>query len=117
MQGGNWDSIKKNPISATDSFGYGLLCHECFAGSFASAEQATQAKAVPSDMQVAWRRLLNPSPKTRLSTANFLEQGRRIGGFFNSPLINLSEGVDQLGLMTESERDEFFGYVFPLTDE
>lgn len=107
----SWDVIKRNPLSAVDAFDYALLIYECFNGTFAPAEQATQARGVPSNMHQAFRRLLNSNPKARMSVANFLEQGRRIGGFFQTPLISLTEGIDKLGLMSEGERDAFFEYV------
>jgi SCY1-like protein 1 len=36
-----------------------------------------------------------------------LEQGRRSGGFFSTPLIKLTDGVDNLGMKSEEEREEF----------
>jgi len=58
-------------------------------------------------MQANYKRLCHASPKTRLSIAHFLEQGKRAGAFFDSPLIQLSEGIENLGLKSESEREEF----------
>ena len=57
-------------------------------------------------MQQAYKRLTNVNPKTRLSVAHFLEQGRRQSGFFQTPLIKLTERLERLGLMNESERDK-----------
>jgi len=50
---------------------------------------------------------VNSNPKARVSVGNFLEQGRRSGGFFNTPLIKLTDGVDNLGMKSEEEREEF----------
>ena len=55
-----------------------------------------------------YKRLLNPNPKARLSVAHFLDQGRRQGGFFQTPIITLTDGVERLGIMSEGERDDFF---------
>ena len=105
---GSWDAAKNNPVHAIDSFDYGLLVAECFNGTFIPAEQAAQASNIPQQMLQTYRRLFHASPKARLSTGNFLDQGRRSGGFFQTALINLTEGVDRLGLMSDGERDEFF---------
>ena len=70
-------------------------------------DQAGQTKNVPPSMHSSYRRLVNSSPKARLSVGHFLEQGRRNGGFFETPLIKLTEGVDSLGMKSEEERDEF----------
>lgn len=102
-----WDSIKKHPIYATDSYNYGTLIFEVFNGDFMGSEQVGQTKNIPPTMQSSYRRLINSNPKSRLSVGHFLEQGRRNGGFFETPLIKLTEGVDNLGMKTETEREEF----------
>ena len=64
-------------------------------------------------MHSSYRRLVNSNPKARVSVGGFLEQGRRSGGFFNTPLIKLTETVDNLGMKTEEEREEFLKCVSP----
>jgi SCY1-like protein 1 len=63
-------------------------------------------------MHQSYKRLLNPNPKSRMSVGQFLDQGRRIGGFFQTPLIQVTEDIDNLGLKGEEERNELLGYVF-----
>lgn len=109
-----WDAIKSNPLPAVDAYGYAILICESFTGSFPGTDQAAQARGIPPSMQQSYKRLLSPNPKVRLTTSNFLDQGRRNGGFFQTVLINLTEGIDGLGLMSDGERDEFLGYVFVL---
>jgi len=104
-----WDAIKRNPISAVDAYNFGTLIFEVFNGSFMGADQAGQTKNVPPSMHPSYKRLLNPNPKLRLSIAHFLEQGGRSGGFFETPLIRLTEGIENLGLKSEGEREEFLG--------
>jgi SCY1-like protein 1 len=58
-------------------------------------------------MQQSYKRLGNPNPKLRLSPANFVEQGKKVGGFFETPLIRLTDDIESLGLKNEAERDEF----------
>ena len=101
-----WDVIKKSPISAVDSYDYGLLIYEVFNGGDLANESPGQTKNVPPAMQQPYKRLLNANPKVRLSVSHFLEQGMRSGGFFETPLIKLSEGVDSLGLKSDEERAE-----------
>ena len=101
-----WDAIKRNPVSAVDSYDFGLLIFEVFNGGALGAEQVGQTKNVPPSMHQSYKRLLNANPKPRLSVSHFLEQGRRSGGFFDTPLIKLSEGIESLGLKSDSERGE-----------
>ncbi|QSZ31803.1 hypothetical protein DSL72_001372 [Monilinia vaccinii-corymbosi] len=112
-----WDLIKKHPIYATDSYNYGTLIFEVFNGDFTGSEQAGQTKNIPPSMQSSYRRLVNSNPKARLSVAHFLEQGRRSGGFFATPLIKLTEGVDNLGMKTETEREEFLSDLDELSND
>lgn len=62
-------------------------------------------------MHSSYRRLVNSNPKARISVANFLDQGRRNNGFFSTPLIKLTESVDNLGMKSEEEREEFLKYA------
>lgn len=106
-----WADIKRYPLSAVDAYNFGTLIFEVFNGDFMGAEQAGQTKNVPPSMHSSYRRLVNSNPKARLSVGTFLEQGRRNGGFFETPLIKLTEAVDNLGMKTEEEREEFLKWV------
>ncbi len=106
-----WDAIKRNPASAVDSFNFGTLLFEAFNGDFASADQAGQTKNVPPNMHTSYKRLVNANPKSRISVGHFLEQGQRHGSFFDSPLIKLTDGVDNLGVKSETERESFLEWV------
>jgi SCY1-like protein 1 len=44
-----------------------------------------------------------------MSVGQFLDQGKRIGGFFQTPLIQVTEDIDNLGLKAEDERNELLG--------
>ncbi|CAL3971258.1 hypothetical protein PZA11_007792 [Diplocarpon coronariae] len=112
-----WETIKKNPLTAVDAYGFGILIFEVFNGEFIGGDQAGQTKNVPPSMHSSYRRLVNSNPKARVSVGNFLDQGRRSGGFFNTPLIKLTEGVDNLGMKSEGEREEFLDDLDQLSDD
>ncbi|KLU86503.1 SCY1 protein kinase [Magnaporthiopsis poae ATCC 64411] len=112
-----WDAIKKGPHTAVDSFNFGTLIFEAFNGDYMGSDQAGQTKNVPPSMQASYKRLVNANPKARLSVGHLLEQGLRRGAFFDTPLIKLTDGVDNLGVMSETERDEFLGDLDQLTDD
>lgn len=96
-----------------DSYDFGLLVFEVFNGSFITSDQIGQTKNVPPSMHQSYKRLLNANPKARLSVSHFRDQGRRRGGFFETPLIRLSEGLDSLGLKSDGEREEFLRFAKP----
>ena len=106
-----WDAIKRNPVAAVDSYDFGLLIYEVFNGGDLCTDHGVQTKNIPPTMQQPYKRLLNANPKARLSVSHFLEQGRRHGGFFETALIRLSEGVESLGLKDDAERAELLRCV------
>ncbi|KAI0873715.1 armadillo-type protein [Hypoxylon argillaceum] len=112
-----WDVIKKSPHSAVDSYNFGTTIYEAFNGDFTGASQAGQTKGIPPTMHAGYKRLVNANPKARITVKAFLEQGRRSGGFFDSPLIKLTEGIDNLDVKSEEERAEFLDSLDQLTDD
>ncbi|CAK7225979.1 Nuclear aminoacylation-dependent tRNA export pathway component [Sporothrix eucalyptigena] len=114
---GRWDTIKRSNHWVVDSFNFGVLIYEVFNGDYAGSDQAGQTKNVPPTMQTGYKRLLNANPKSRISVANFLDMGQRHGAFFDSPLIKLTDGIENLGVKTESEREQFLEDLDELTDD
>ena len=112
-----WETIKRNPVSAVDSYGYGILVWEVFSGSFIQADQIGLTKGLPPTMHQSYRRLLNAQPKARLSVSHFRDQGKGSGGFFETPLIRLSEGIESLGLKSDNEREEFLRELDDVADD
>lgn len=114
----DWATVRNSPVSATDSYAYGLLVYESFNGGDLPMEMsATQTKNIPPSMQQPYKRLLNPNPKARLTVSHFLEQGRRSGGYFETPLIRLSEGLESMGLKDDTEREALLGELDEVSDD
>ncbi|KAL6714981.1 Nuclear aminoacylation-dependent tRNA export pathway component [Lecanora helva] len=112
-----WEAIKRHPLSAVDSFDFGILTFEVFNGCFINTDQVGQTKNLPPTMHQSYKRLLNANPKARLSVTHFRDQGRRNGGFFDTPLIKLSEGIESLGLKNEGEREEFLSELDEISED
>lgn len=104
---GGWDGLKSQPVHAADAWGLGVLIYECFNISFAGTEQLSQPKKIPPAMSASYKRLVAANPKTRLPVADFLDQGRRTRSFFDTPLIHISEFVENMGVKDQSEREAF----------
>ncbi|KAH8693277.1 kinase family protein [Talaromyces proteolyticus] len=114
---GGWEAIKRNPLAAVDSYGLGILIYEVFNGSFSGSDQVGKTTNVPPSMHQSYRRLCTANPKIRLSAANFVDQGKKIGGFFETPLIRLSDDIESLGLKNEAEREEFINELDHLSED
>ncbi|KAI4259379.1 MAG: hypothetical protein LQ352_000788 [Teloschistes flavicans] len=102
-----WDTIKRHPLAAADSYGFALLMYEVFNGCQISSDSIGQTDNIPPSMHQSYKRLLNHNAKSRLSVSHLRGQGRRSGGFFETPLITLSEGIESLGLKSEDDRNDF----------
>lgn len=102
-----WDVIKKNPHAAVDAFNFGILIYEVFNGDYNGRDNAGQTRGIPPTMHSSYKRLCNANPKARITTSAFLDQGSRRDAFFDTPLIKLTEGIDNLGIKTEEERERF----------
>ncbi|KAL8822646.1 MAG: hypothetical protein Q9191_006618 [Dirinaria sp. TL-2023a] len=94
-----------------------MLIFEAFNGGNIHSDQIGQTKNLPPSMHQSYKRLVNTNPKARLSVAHFRDQGRRSGGFFETPLIKLSEGLEHLGLKSENERDEFLSELDEVSND
>ncbi|KAJ9402550.1 hypothetical protein DTO282F9_746 [Paecilomyces variotii] len=114
---GGWEAIKSNPLAAVDAYGLGILVFEVFNGSFTGADQVGKTTNIPPSMHQSYRRLCTANPKIRLSPGNFVEQGKRSGGFFETPLIRLTEDIESLGLKNDAEREEFINELDELSDD
>ncbi|KKK21074.1 hypothetical protein ARAM_004312 [Aspergillus rambellii] len=114
---GGWDAIKRNPLTAIDSYGLGILIFEVFNGNFSGGDQLGKPTNIPPTMQQSYKRLHTANPKIRLSPAHFVEQGKKTGGFFETPLIRLTDDIDSLGLKSDAEREEFLNELDGLSED
>ncbi|OSD01310.1 ARM repeat-containing protein [Trametes coccinea BRFM310] len=116
---GGYSALKELPVAAADAYGLGLLIHYAFNpnhGSPATAQPphpppTTASKgAIPTSIFPAYKKLLNPNPKARLTPAHFLELGMSqtagdgSGFFANNQLVKVCAGLDNFNLASEGEK-------------
>jgi len=106
----SWDMYRSNSWSPVDAYGLGVLISEAFSGTAIRPSQAPDIARVSANLLPMVRRLLSPNPKLRPSVGIFLEQGRKTGGYFQTPLISFSENIDNLGLKSDAEREQFLRF-------
>ncbi|KAL4868114.1 hypothetical protein BDV12DRAFT_106162 [Aspergillus spectabilis] len=114
---GGWDAVKRHPLTAVDSYGLAILIFEVFNGNFTGGDQVGRTTNIPPSMQQSYKRLCAANPKIRLSAAHFVEQGKKHGGFFETPLIRLTDDIDSLGLKSDEEREEFLNELDNLSED
>jgi SCY1-like protein 1 len=105
-------SIRHHPAVA-DAYALALLLHTTFNPSAplpSTTAPPTLASrgTIPTAVFAAYKRMLNPNPKARLSPQAFLELGTATtgdGGFFaNNPLVKICAGLDNFALSSEVEK-------------
>ncbi|KAL2011710.1 hypothetical protein VTN00DRAFT_4428 [Thermoascus crustaceus] len=114
---GGWETIKRNPLAAVDAYGLGILVYEVFNGSFSGGDQVGKTTNIPPSMHQSYKRLCTANPKLRLSPGHFVEQGKKSGGFFETPLIRVTTDIDSLGLKSDAEREAFINELDSLSDD
>ncbi|KAJ6150897.1 hypothetical protein N7470_007491 [Penicillium chermesinum] len=95
---GGWDVIKRHPLAAVDAYGLGVLIYEVFNGNFSGG---TKSAKLPIFHQACTR----------------ATSGKKHGGFFQTPLIRMSEDVESLGLKSDAEREQFINELDELADD
>jgi SCY1-like protein 1 len=105
-----------------DAYALGLLIHAVFHPGQAppSTAQPPPRGNVPSSMFSAWRKLLHPSPRTRMSAQAFLDLGMLLTGgsdagfFARNPLLQVCQGLDGFNLASDAEKAAFLRYALSL---
>jgi SCY1-like protein 1 len=111
--------------AVADAYALGLLLHAVFNPSAGppptftpphSPPSAASRGAIPTVIFSSFKKLLNPSPRARMSTQVFLDLGvsttggAEAGFFANNPLVKVCQGLDNFGLASENERAGFLRY-------
>ncbi|PSR88589.1 hypothetical protein PHLCEN_2v5116 [Hermanssonia centrifuga] len=116
---GGRSALKEQGTAAADSYDLGLLIHFTFNPSHplpATAQPphpppaASSRGSIPVSIFPPFKRLLNPNPKARLSSKQFLELGMAetagdgSGFFASNRLVKVCAGLDNFSIASESEK-------------
>ncbi|KZV89648.1 ARM repeat-containing protein [Exidia glandulosa HHB12029] len=109
--------LKDHDPAVADAYALGILINSVFNPTF-SVPPTTQPPhpqiaassrgAIPPPIFAHYKRLLNPSPKARLTPKGFLELGMDTAtGFFAlNPLVRVCAGLDNFAVASESDKTE-----------
>jgi SCY1-like protein 1 len=64
----------------------------------------SSAGAIPRALFPLWKRMLNPNPRTRLSTTAFAAEAATAGFWSDNPLVSLVESLDGFELASEGDK-------------
>ncbi|KAH8108102.1 hypothetical protein BXZ70DRAFT_36637 [Cristinia sonorae] len=114
-----WSALKEHNTAVADAYALGLLIHFSFnpteplpptAQPPHPPPTAQSRGAIPVSVFPAYKKLLNPNPKARLTPKNFLDlgmaqtAGEGAGFFVSNKLVKVCAGLDNFNLASESEK-------------
>ncbi|KAJ3559364.1 hypothetical protein NM688_g390 [Phlebia brevispora] len=117
---GGWSVLKEHNLSALDSYSLGLLIHFAFNRTDTLPSTAlpphpppaaSSRGSIPLPVFSAYKRLLNPNPKARLTPKHFLEigmaetAGEGSGFFANNRLVKVCAGLDNFNIAGEADKN------------
>lgn len=107
LQTKGFADLRNLSLTSLDSWQFACLVWVCFNGPYSSPTSLSGQGKIPNNMFAQYRRLLSPTPNSRLPISNFLDFGRRPGGFFRTDLIEISEAIPSLPLKSKAEVEVF----------
>lgn len=117
----------RHSTGAADSYALGLLIHFAFNPSHPlpptaqpphPPPAASSRGSIPQAVFPSYKRLLNPNPKSRLSSKHFLEFGTAetagdgSGFFASNRLVKVCAGLDGFNIASEAEKTSLLRWTW-----
>jgi len=97
---------------AVDSWGFGCLVWEYFNQPLTPSSSLRIAGKIPKPLSVFYNKLVQSSPKHRISPMDFVKDCKEANVFFNSPLLEIVLTLEEIYLLQDAtEKAEFFERV------
>lgn len=94
---------------AVDSWGIGCLVWESFNNPITPSSSVKTVGKMPKPLSTHYNKLVQSSPKHRISPMNFINECKEANIFFNTPLIETILYLDEIQLAKEvNEKAKFF---------
>ncbi|KAJ9115267.1 hypothetical protein QFC20_001134 [Naganishia adeliensis] len=106
---GGWGVLKDSDPAVTDSYVFALLIHTIYnphqsLPELTAAPTQATAGAIPRSLFPIFKRMLNPNPRTRLSTTSFLPELEKVGFWQGNNLVELVDSLEAFELASEGEK-------------
>ncbi|WRT70322.1 uncharacterized protein IL334_007320 [Kwoniella shivajii] len=106
---GGWGVLRDTDPALSDTYLLALLIFTLYnplapLPSLNSPPTPSSAGSIPKSLYPLWKRLLNPNPRTRLSTSSFVEEATSSGFWASNPLVSLVGGLDNFELASEGDK-------------
>lgn len=94
---------------AIDSWGMGCLVWECFNKPISPSSSVKTVGKMPKALSVHYNKLVQSSPRHRISPIDFVNQAKDASVFFNTPLMEIILYLDEIQLVKDAtEKAKFF---------
>ncbi|KMZ62159.1 Protein kinase [Zostera marina] len=101
----DWETIKKSPPWAIDSWGLGCLVYELFSSArLAKTEELRGTASIPKSLLPDYQRLLSSAPSRRLNSSKLVDNSE----YFQNKLVETIQFMEILNLKDSVEKDTFF---------
>ncbi|KAJ7548604.1 hypothetical protein O6H91_07G018900 [Diphasiastrum complanatum] len=101
----DWETIRKSPPWAIDSWGIGCLIYELFSGSkLTRTEELRNTVTIPKNLLPDYQRLLGSVPSKRLNSSKLIDNSE----FFQNKLVETIQFMEILNLKDSIEKEAFF---------
>ncbi|EJD37516.1 ARM repeat-containing protein [Auricularia subglabra TFB-10046 SS5] len=109
--------LKDHDPAVADAYALGILINSVFNPTFPVPPTtqpphpqipANARGSIPAPIFAHYKRLLNPSPKVRLTPKGFLELGmdEATGFFARNPLVRVCDGLDNFAVASDADKNE-----------
>lgn len=94
---------------AVDSWGMGCLVWECFNKPLTPSSSVKTVGKMPKQLSIHYNKLVQSSPRHRVSPMDFINNCKETNVYFNSPQLEVMLALDEIQFINDStEKDKIF---------
>ncbi|XP_055339833.1 N-terminal kinase-like protein [Paramacrobiotus metropolitanus] len=101
---------------STDIWGYGVLVYQVFNGNVPSKDALKQLHNLPESLRPHYPSLISTDPRARISPTELINRCTTGRGFFQNPVIDAMNFLDEVQLKSPDEKTRFFGRLVELVE-
>ncbi|OXH27111.1 SCY1-like [Cryptococcus neoformans] len=106
---GGWSALRETDPAQHDTYLFAVLLFTLYnphspLPPLSSQPTPSSSGTLPKVLFPLWKRMLNPNPRTRLTTISFTDEAEKAGFWASNPFVSLVKGLDNFELQSESDK-------------
>ncbi|OWZ36136.1 SCY1-like [Cryptococcus neoformans c45] len=106
---GGWSALRETDPAQHDTYLLAVLLFTLYnphspLPPLSSQPTLSSSGTLPRVLFPLWKRMLNPNPRTRLTTISFTDEAEKAGFWASNPFVSLVKGLDNFELQSESDK-------------